>query len=306
MGYFIRPQSEEDLKEQYRKLLIKYDYRSSKNQSLIEDITREYNQLSRQLKSEGVKKVVKEVSDSYQSLKAKHIREKEEENERIRRMRNKNYSNQEIQTMIVELYKELDVILKEIVKDNKGSYYSLSKMSYRLDDTHLCRWFHNNLGGYALQGDMVRYDTIREKLEYALKGRAGGNSKSEEAIMTAHEKSLGQHINKRLKEYEDLYIDPVDIVGKSQSAKKNTKADNFFIKWIMASVASTIVFMGALMGAISGRGNPIPIFIGGLIGAFIGWIVYKKSSSFLIGLNRKSTYASRSRGRVTEREKIIW
>lgn len=305
MEYFTKPTSEEDLKEQYRKLLIQYDYRSSKNQAIIEAISKEYKQLSLQLKGESIKKTAQAVSNEYHSIKTEYTKQKEAERERISQLKRKTYSNQEIQSMIGELHRYIDRMLKQVVSDNKSPYRALANIASKLDEIHLCRWFHNHLDIMASQAEMQRYDIIREKLEYGLKGRANQDNKSEEAFISAYEKSLGQYIHKKLMEYEDFYLDPLEIVEREQGAKKESRFDNLFIKLQIGMLGITIAIIGISIGAISGRGNLLYILSGGLIGAILGGVIYKKSVSALIGLNKKSLYTSRKRSRVTEEKEYV-
>lgn len=48
MEYFRYIKSETDLREQYRRLLVKYDYKDERNKKIIDDITKEYEQMVRQ------------------------------------------------------------------------------------------------------------------------------------------------------------------------------------------------------------------------------------------------------------------
>lgn len=304
MSYFFNPKTEEELKGQYRKLLIKYEYRSDKNQAIIADISREYKKLSLQLKGKGIKEAAKAFSDGYHTARVETARKEEAERKRVNNLRNRCYTNQEIQFVLTELHKHIDTILKQVVFDNKSPYRSLSNTAARLDETHLCRWFHSHLDIMASQSLVRKYDTIREKVEYGLKGRANQNQKSEEAFISAYEKSLGQYMQRKLHEYEDLYMDPLEIVERVQGAKKQSRFDNLFIRLQMGMVGVTLVIIGVCFGAIAGRGSLLNILVGGLIGVFIGMLIYKKSVSALIGLNKKSLYTSgmhRKKSRVSEK-----
>lgn len=50
MAYFNNPRTEEELKEQFRQLLIKNDYRNPKNERLIKEIRKEYDERLLQIK----------------------------------------------------------------------------------------------------------------------------------------------------------------------------------------------------------------------------------------------------------------
>ena len=49
MKYFNNPKTKAELTEQYRELLIKYNYKSSKSKATINEITNEYNQLAKEI-----------------------------------------------------------------------------------------------------------------------------------------------------------------------------------------------------------------------------------------------------------------
>lgn len=50
MSYFNNPRTEEELKDQYRKLLSKYDYHNPQNVKIMSDMRKEYEETLMKIK----------------------------------------------------------------------------------------------------------------------------------------------------------------------------------------------------------------------------------------------------------------
>ena len=74
MGYFKYTKSEEELKEQYRRLLIKFNYKDERKKKVIDEITKEYEEMLKQVKYDNGyrtfgQKLKEKASESYNELK---------------------------------------------------------------------------------------------------------------------------------------------------------------------------------------------------------------------------------------------
>lgn len=294
MGYFTNVKTEEELKEQYRKLLIHYDYRSGKNDTIIEQIRDEYQSLLLQIKRGNGYRTTKEIiADGANSVIDEQRKANERknqsiirENQRISELKNHNYSKQELELLISKVHGIIDKILKDTVATKKSSYITISTQSDRLDSVHLCRWFNLHTYVFTSKDTIEKYDAEREKLEYAFKRMAKGDRKKEEAYMAALEKSIGDYIVKKLHELEDDYIDPIELSEKMVSNKKSNKSDVVFAKMVMSMVPlffAGLVFVLTSVATV----NPLMGIIAALVfHVLIGRIIYKKAVAWQLSLNK--------------------
>ncbi len=211
MSYFDNPKTEEELKNQYRRLLIKYDYRSEKNIKIIEEIRREYNSLQMQIKrANGYRTPTEKIHDEVKAF-TKEVREVHQaEEQRISQLKNHTYTKAEIQSLIEKTKACVDKIVYSIVKKQLVPYVSLHKVVSRCDSEQICRWFNTHAVNTVPVNLHTEYDEVREKLEYALKSRSD-DKKSQEEFMVQMEKMIGNHIALVFRKYEDELIDPIVI-----------------------------------------------------------------------------------------------
>lgn len=239
MSYFNNPKTEEELKNQYRRLLIKYDYRSEKNVKVIEEIRREYNLLQMQIKrANGYRTPTEKIYDEVKAFTKEVGEAHRAEEQRINQLKNHAYTKAEIQSLIEKTKSCVDKIVYSIVKKQLVPYVSLHKVVARCDSEQICRWFNTHAVSAVPVNLHTEYDEVREKLEYALKSRSN-DKKSQEAFMVQMEKMIGNHIALVFRKYEDELIDPIVIaeqdMQKYEEKRSDAKFDGFakFLLWGM-------------------------------------------------------------------------
>lgn len=267
MGYFNNPRTEEELDNQCRALLKKYNYRSGQSNPTIEKILQEYKSLKMQIKrANGYRTPTEELVSFAKGVANDSKQKRETEQARVRELQNHKYSKTETEQLISECKKCIDIMIKTAVQEEKLGYIALEKNVLLFDPEYITRWFNRNTNIIIEDTSLIkRYDNAREKLEYALKSSAQ-NKRTAETYMIQMEKSLGNYIKTKFKEYQDIYADPIKIAQKEQSVKQNEKARS---KWHFAT--------GIELGFLPA----IPIFligysfgtIGTIIGVVVGIIV---------------------------------
>ena len=316
MSYFSNPKTEEQLKEEYRKLLLQYDYRSGKNDSTIEKIRSEYQALSLQIKgANGYRTTKEKLIDEVNSIALEQRKANqrsneriEKENQRIATLKNHNYTKEELQLLISDVYKVIDIILKDAMSDNKVPYQLLADKSNQLDSIHLFRWFNLHTYLFTQKTTTIKYNAKREKLEYAAKSTAKGDKKKEESYMVALEKATGDYIVKKLHEIEDVYIDPIELSERMVANKKSNKNDVVYAKMIMSMVP---LFLAGLVFVLTSMATVNPLI--GLIAAvifhaLIGRFIYRKAVAWQLSLNKvtiSTVGTNAKKSRVSEKKNYV-
>ena len=248
MRYFNNPKTEEELKNQYRQLLIKYDYRSEKNASIIAEIKKEHDAILMQIKrANGYRTVSEKIVDGARDIHAGIVETKREEEKRVNNLKNHNYSKAEIQNLILETTKCIQKIVRSIVKKQSLDYISLRKVVKSCDTEQIARWFNTHMEHMVILALSREYNEVREKLEYALKSQSK-DKKSQEAYMIQMEKMMGKQIVNAFDKYEEELVDPILVaelnVRKQEQVKGNKKFDKFqkllFVLGWLALCAYTI------------------------------------------------------------------
>ena len=313
MRYFNNPKTEEELKDQYRRLLIKYDYRSEKNAKIIEEIRKEYNAIQMQIKrANGYRTMTEKVVDGVKDIHASYVEANQAEEQRIRRLKNHVYTKQEIQKLIDETKQCATKIIYDIVKRQLLPYVSLRKVVTSCDPEQICRWFNTNAVKAVNNSLRMPYDEVREKLEYALKSQSN-DKKSQETFMVQMEKMLGNHISLIFNKYESELIDPIVVtelnMQKYEQNKNNKKYDNFWkilfvVGWLISCIYIILeVLTNKYIDLVEGL---IFIVVSGILEYTIYFLMVKVPRKVEKALNKK-TFAGignrKHNSRVSEKRK---
>ena len=230
MMYFSNPRTEEELKEQFRKLLIKNNYRDPKNQKLIAEIRKEYDSKLLEIKRANGYQTLGDKAKSFidkAATKAKEYadeaeREKQLEQQRIACLKSKKYTKQEYYDLINREKKYIDHIVKSVVQNQEILYKSLKANIKENSYETLYRFFVSNTMLLQHVIDKKSFDALREEIEYAT-DYLSQNRKHYEQLMLQVEKMLGEHIAKALLAYEEMYVDPIKIQESDALYKPNGK-----------------------------------------------------------------------------------
>ena len=313
MSYFNNPKTEEELKNQYRRLLIKYDYRSEKNVKVIEEIRKEYNAIQMQIKrANGYRTPTEKIRDEVKSFATEVGEAYRNEERRINQLKNHTYTKAEIQSLIEKTKYYVDKIVYSIVEKQLVPYVSLHNVVFRCDSEQICRWFNTHAIKAVPSNLSTEYDEVREKLEYALKSKSN-DKKSQEAYMIQMEKMIGNHIASVFKKYEDELIDPIVIAEQDMQKyedKKSNQKFNAFTKFVFIGFwAISVIY--ALYEGLANKyipmGTSFFIIVVSTVGIYLMYLLLIKIPQKINKSFERKTYAGignrKHNSRMSEKRK---
>lgn len=247
MAYFNNPRTEEELKNQFRQLLIKYDYRNPKNEKLISAIRKEYDQTLLQIKRANGYQTTR---DKMTNAIKKAEQDRANECQRITNLKNKRYTKQDLSNLLDEEKRYIEQIVRSAVHDESVVYLSLKAKAGMEDYVLLYNFFTSNS---ILLQSIVPADTfnrVREEIEYAV-DYLSQNKRHFENVMTQVETMMGKKIAESIVKYEELYLDPISIqetdkfYRRTTLGKKGPKTIGQYVKLflIAPALAALIIFL---------------------------------------------------------------
>lgn len=262
MVYFNNPRTEEELKEQFRKLLIQHDYRNPKNEKLINAIRAEYEEYSMQIKrangylpfEEKVANVVGMVKGKVKDYIDEEKMEQQRERQRIATLKNHKYTKQEFTDLLNQEKRCIEQIVIAAIKDfntkKDQSPYRMLRSSIAFSDTFddLYLSFTERVENQEVAADGKQYHNLREAIEYAAESLSP-NKRQYEELMAKVETMMGKYFYQSFIKYEEMYIDPVIIQefigsGHKISDRKETKSSgkHIFLKLTILAGIAFIIF----------------------------------------------------------------
>lgn len=273
MGYFNNPRSEEELKDQFRKLLIKYDYRNPKNQKLIAAIRREYDQELLNIKRANGYQT---FGDKVKAHSDKVKQERQQERQRVAQLQNKQYTKQDFTDLVNREKRYIDNIIKKIVSTDRKRYHDLRfQLAYGENYIELYEYFNNQSMFKEDERTKATYTSIREEIEYAVDHLSSSKKQSNE-LMRQVEVMMGKYIYECFTKYETLYVDPIEI-QQADSAygvaknKKNMEKESTGANFLIKIAIPPMIGLG-IIALLSGEPIALPLFTA----PFILWIVVIK------------------------------
>uniref|UniRef100_UPI004055AECA hypothetical protein n=1 Tax=Acetatifactor sp. TaxID=1872090 RepID=UPI004055AECA len=181
MAYFKSEYTEAEVKERFRELLQKYDYRNPNKQELIDAIRREYEKKLIMIK-----------------CAATH------------RSGTKSYTRQEYMQLILAQKKCINRVLQKIVRIDKVRYVMLrQQLNF---DNYVDVYSRFNVIAFLNEDSKTCevYYFLRREIEFATEYLAK-DEKEYDALMVQIENMMGKHIHETMSEYEKKYIDPIEM-----------------------------------------------------------------------------------------------
>lgn len=313
MKYFNNPKTEDELKNQYRQLLIKYDYRSEKNAPIMAEIKREHDAILMQIKrANGYRTMSEKIIEGAKDMHSEFVEAKREEEKRVNNLKNHKYSKEEIQNLILDTKKCIQKIVYSVLKKQTTDYYSLRKVVKACDSEQIARWFNTHIEHMVVPELSQKYNEIREKLEYALKSQSR-DYKSQEAYMIQMEKMMGNQIIVSFEKYESELVDPIVIaelnIQKHEQIKENKTWDNLFKLLFFCCWGVTLV--GTLFTVLTNKYvnilEGLLIIIISTVGFYLMYFLTIKMPRKLENAFNKKTFAGignrKHNSRVSEKKK---
>lgn len=310
MSYFFNnPKTEEELKEQFRKLLVKYDYHNPSNVKLISDMRNEYEKELLRIKRANGYRTPFEKFTSFVKNEINDVKELQRiEQERIARLRNHKYTKDEY----IKAYQTTQMYLGKVIEDlaKTGLYAPLIiGKANLLDDKTFFQWFNAQRISMITDPKLEEnYNRAREVLEYAIQYISKLNRVSFEKNMVLIEAKLGEFFKNYYRECCDKYRDPIEIAEYENTSHTNIVADEKWLKFstfvmsmvimMLPSSLISFTFYTVLPNRVS---TILMLFISMLLAVPLAKVLYRLFSK----LNKSSTYTTivgKERARVTQKE----
>ncbi len=244
MAYFKDVYTEEEIRERFRELLLKYDYRNPNKQELIEAIWREYEK------------------------KLLHIKCAAK-----RHTGTKTYTREEYAQFILEQKKLINKVLRRIVVRDRLRYIVLrQQLNF---DNYIDLYSRFNIVAFVEEDKEIceQYYALRRDVEYAT-GYLAKDEAEYDKLMLQIETMMGKHVHQTLHDYEKKYIDPIEMqqidticaISQNVPAEEKEPAINMY-----ANMAKVIILFFLIM-AIGYKEVMIAVFAA----PFAVWIGFIK------------------------------
>lgn len=279
MGYFRYTKSEEDLKSQYRQLLIRYDYKSGKNKRVIDAITKEYEQMVKQARYDnGYRTFGQKIKEEFTEAINENKRVQEQEASRKRALANKPYTQQDLQRLMLEqknyLRKMIPIAIKEDYdyKTLKAIIISADREKEIYDS---CMNIITSMGNYESQ----EIFDMKEKMEYCVFSLAGKDEDKSELLLKKVEDQLGVYAQQVFEQCEPA-VDPIKeleikrMVREKIWAKKERSISLKILEIMLSIPGFLIIFFPLAIMAEDKEFELSIILVATGIGLFWIWITH--------------------------------
>lgn len=168
MAYFRQTDSLDDLKQQYKRLLTKFDYKDPKNAKLLEAIDKEYKKCQMYAKMAPLRKAKDDISRKLDESERERVRQEQERaayNAEIKRRTQMHYTKADCERYLNEACRALKNYAYLKVRDNTKTGHSST-----------CR---SDLYNFRMDGYRKTYINMRTL------GRLGGENSEYSEIMRA-------------------------------------------------------------------------------------------------------------------------
>lgn len=259
MAYFRQTDSLDDLRDQYKKLLMKFDYKDPKNAKILEAIDKEYKQCERYAKMAPLRQAKAGVE--------RKIEQNERDRQRAEYEKQQYYKNIRERSQRRYTKEECSAYLKEASKALRDYAYIQVRQNIKSKNINMCKV---TIEGFKLQGYRKTYVSLRaqrqwnrdeylldvieagDNLECAIVSLTNGSNK--ESTLQQLEEKLGKVYADAYMEACEKYMDSVDLARiiasghKQDRMTKVTKPMETFFTTI-TRIAGSIVFGGVAGGA---------------------------------------------------------
>ncbi|MBO5057379.1 MAG: hypothetical protein J6C64_13640 [Lachnospiraceae bacterium] len=311
MAYFNNPRTEEELKDQFRKLLAKYDYRDPKNEKLISAIRKEYDEKLLEIKrANGYQTTFEKVSNTIEKKLDEVKKANEAEKARIERLKNHRYTKEEYVKLYNNVKLNLSNLIQALVIENKCTKNIINRLN-ELDNVGFYQWFNAQRFFIAVSDDelMEKYNSSREILEYAIQSISKQTKTKYEKNLEIMEEAMGKYFREYYQACCDKYLDPIEIAEYEVQAQKDMKLANllagsscYTLPWIFISLIVMFIF-SFIFGNLADRYSTFFVIctmgISALLSIPVGNKLRKKSKRF----SYATMGAKKQRARVTQRQK---
>lgn len=328
MAYFRQTDSLDDLKQQYKRLLTKFDYKDPKNAKLLEAIDKEYKKCQMYAKMAPLRKAKDDISRKLDESERERVRQEQERaayNAEIKRRTQMHYTKADCERYLNEACRALKNYAFLKVRDNTKTGHSSAcrtdLYNFRMDGYRKTYINMRTLG--RLGGENGEYSEIMratDNVEIAFV--ALSDEKNKDQILRKLEEKLGMVYVNAYKEACEKYMDEVEYARTLASENKQDRADkrtkpfrNVFYAFtrVVASIVFGVLAFGIMFVifiAFSDVANNRIIenticIIGIFVGILAAILVIKLVNRLLdFDQHREVTDKKTAYSRVTEGEKF--
>lgn len=289
MAYFKQTDSLDDLRDQYKKLLMRFDYKDPKNAKLLEAIDKEYKQCERYAKMAPLRQAKTKIEQKAEQSERERQRaeyEKQQYYKNIRERSQRKYTKEECSAYLQQATKALKICASMRVRQ-----------FVKQKNIGMCQM---DIEGFKTQGYRKTYVNLRSQRQWNRDEflmdviEAGDNLECAMVSLTnaSNKESMLQQLEERLgKVYADAYIeacekymDSVDFARTIAAGNKQNKINKAFkpvetLFTLILRVVGSIVF-GTITGFLTlaivlmfTDGSPTGELIAGL-GVVLGIVVF--------------------------------
>lgn len=323
--YFSNPRTIDELKNQYRALLRKYDYMSGKNEALIKKIESEYNLLYKQIeRANGQTTLGEDIKNLLHNKVDKMKREIDEEERRLNYLRNKVYTTQDIQNMLNKqkkiIYEGMALAVQAGNITHTSGQINFKSKNDRELYFYIEEFFMTASSFYAikLKSDKAERMTeilkelkeIRQLTAIAISSTVKRKNVNETELLENMRVSFGRYIRSVLPEVEERFVDPIDTYNRTKFANervKNNRMGIALIKIILFVVPLVGIVLIFISMYLDGFGLYFPLFIGYFIYIFIMYLLISIGRAVRMAFGkRRGLSETEINRRVTGLARIIY
>ena len=326
MAYFRQTDSLDDLRDQYKNLLKKFDFKDPKNAKILEEIEKEYKKQLvytkmaplRKAKNDFVRKLDEEERARVQ---AEH--ERAEYNAEIKRRTQMHYTREDCQNYLNAACRELKkyayLKVQRNVESGSASTCRSDLYSFKMDGNRKTYINLRTLGKITKNNELARVIETGDNVEIAFVSLCNENNKDQ--MLRKLEEKLGAIYVNSYKEACEKYMDDVDYARTLAQQNKQDREEKIVkpfrtVSYAMARIVASIVFGTIAFGFImvifalfeeitKSKVIRNAIFVVGIVvGIFVARLVIKLVNRLLdFDQYREVTTRKTAYSRVTEGEK---
>lgn len=310
--YFSNPRTIDELKEQYRALLRKYDYMSGKNEDLLKKIESEYNQIYKQIeRANGQTTFSEDITNFVHTKLDKMNTEIKEDERRLNYLRNKVYTTQELQSMIDKqkriLYEGMALAVQAGGITHTAAQINFKSKKDRELYFYVEEFLRAGSSFYALKLKTDKANRLtelfnelkelRDLTTIAFSSTARHKGINDIEYLENMRVALGKYIRTVFSQVEEKFVDPIDTYNRAKRANAKVKDNKVGVVLI-----HIILFLVPLIGSILITIDMYNDGFGLNFMLIIGYCIYAPIMYLLISIGRAIRMSIAKRRGLSETE----
>ena len=257
MAYFRQTDSLDDLKQQYNRLLTKFDYKDPKNAKLLEAIDKEYKKCQMYAKLAPLRKAKDDISRKLDDNERERVRQEQERaayNAEIKRRTQMHYTKADCERYLNEACRALKNYAYLQVRDNIKKGYSSACRNYLhsfRQDGYRKTYINIRTLGRLEGADSEYAEIMRATDNVEIAFVALSDEKNKDQILRKLEEKLGMVYVNAYKEACEKYMDEVEYARTLASENKQDREDKRIKPFRNAFYALMRVLLSIIFGVLA-------------------------------------------------------